>query len=148
MGKKGGAIIADKKGKKAAMPPTIAETALAGVWDRSKLLAKDMKRLLKDGHGGKNSVLIREAGSETMPSPPTRFRVMHYPFILCGAGLLAHAFLRGLVFVYGVQLHDLNPNTVLQIACFVTLCECFLGINPHWAPWKRLFGVKRWGLDL
>jgi hypothetical protein len=23
------------------------------------------------------------------------------------------------------------------------LCECFLGIEPHWDLWKRIFGVKR-----
>jgi hypothetical protein len=25
------------------------------------------------------------------------------------------------------------------------LCECFLGIKPHWSLWKRIFGVKRQG---
>jgi hypothetical protein len=30
-----------------------------------------------------------------------------------------------------VQLHQLTPNSVLHIACFVTLCESFLGTEPH-----------------
>jgi hypothetical protein len=33
--------------------------------------------------------------------------------------------------VYGVQLHHLTPNSLLHIACFITLCESFLGIEPH-----------------
>jgi hypothetical protein len=41
--------------------------------------------------------------------------------------------------VYGVQLHQLTPNSILHIACFVTLCESFLGIEPHWILWKFLF---------
>jgi hypothetical protein len=44
--------------------------------------------------------------------------------------------------VYGVQLHQLTPNSLLHIACFVTLCEAFLGIDPHWILWKYLFRLR------
>jgi hypothetical protein len=54
----------------------------------------------------------------------------------------AHEFLRGLLFVYGVQLHQLTPNSLLHIACFVTLCEAFLGIDPHWILWNYLFRLR------
>jgi hypothetical protein len=43
------------------------------------------------------------------------------------------------VFIYGVQLHQLTPNSLLHITCFITLCEAFLAINPHWGLWKHLF---------
>jgi hypothetical protein len=58
---------------------------------------------------------------------------------LRGLSLPAHEFLRGLLFVYGDQLHQLTPNSVLHIACFITLCESFLGIEPHFLLWKFLF---------
>ena len=29
-----------------------------------------------------------------------------------------------------------------HIACFIVLCECYLGIRPHWALFKRIFRVK------
>jgi hypothetical protein len=41
-----------------------------------------------------------------------------------------------------VQLHQLTPNSILHIACFVTLCESFLGIKPHWILWKFLFRLR------
>jgi hypothetical protein len=41
--------------------------------------------------------------------------------------------------VYGVQLHQLTPNSILHIACFITLCESFLGIESHFLLWKFLF---------
>jgi hypothetical protein len=41
-----------------------------------------------------------------------------------------------------VQLHQLTPNSLLHIACFVTLCESFLGIEPHFLLW-RLIRLKR-----
>jgi hypothetical protein len=64
-------------------------------------------------------------------------------FLLHGLSLPAHEFLRGLLFVYGVQLHQLTPNSILHIAYFITLCEAFLGINPHWVLWKYLFRLRR-----
>src|SRR3954468_8065877 len=60
-----------------------------------------------------------------------------------GFALSDHPFVRGLLYTYQLQLHDLTPNGVLHIACFLTLCECFLGIYPHWGIWRRLFNVKR-----
>jgi hypothetical protein len=44
--------------------------------------------------------------------------------------------------VYGVQLHQLTPNSILHIACFFTLCESFLGIEPHFLLWKFLFRLR------
>jgi hypothetical protein len=76
------------------------------------------------------------------PTLPAGFQVMFMAFILQGLSFPAHDFLRGLLFAYGVQLHDLNPNTILHIASFIMLCECFLGIEPHWAQWKRIFGMR------
>jgi hypothetical protein len=34
------------------------------------------------------------------------------------------------------------PNSILHIACFITLCESFLGIEPHWILWKFLFCLR------
>jgi hypothetical protein len=59
-----------------------------------------------------------------------------------GLSLPAHEFLRGLLFVYGVQLHQLTSNSILHIACFITLCESFLGIEPHFLLWKFLFRLR------
>jgi hypothetical protein len=67
---------------------------------------------------------------------------MFLAFLLCGLSFPAHEFLRGLLFVYGLQLHQLMPNSILHIACFVTLCESFLGVDPHWTLWKFLFHLR------
>jgi hypothetical protein len=63
---------------------------------------------------------------------------MFLAFLLRGFSLPTHEFFHGLLFVYGVQLHQLTPNSLLHIACFSTLCEAFLGIEPHWVLWKYL----------
>jgi hypothetical protein len=61
---------------------------------------------------------------------------------LPGLSLPAHEFLHGILFVYGVQLHQLTPNSILHIAYFITLCESFLGIEPHFLLWKFLFRLR------
>jgi hypothetical protein len=77
--------------------------------------------------------------TERITKPPSGYRVMFLAFLLCGLSFPAHKFLHGLLFIYGVQLHQLTPNSILHIACFVTLCESFLGIKPHWTLLKFLF---------
>jgi hypothetical protein len=82
---------------------------------------------------------------EAIPSLPAGFRVMFLAFLFHGLSLPAHEFLRGLLFMYGVQLHQLMPNSLLHIACFITLFESFLGIDPHWILWKYLFHLRPTG---
>ncbi|KAK1685401.1 hypothetical protein QYE76_046249 [Lolium multiflorum] len=42
-------------------------------------------------------------------------------------------------------MHHLTPNSILHISIFITLCECFLGVAPNWALWKRIFCIRRNG---
>src|SRR3954463_7182434 len=60
-----------------------------------------------------------------------------------GFALPLHPFVHGLLYSYRLQLHNLTPNGIFHIACFITLCEAFLGIYAHWGLWKRLFCIKR-----
>ncbi|KAK1695501.1 hypothetical protein QYE76_012198 [Lolium multiflorum] len=36
-----------------------------------------------------------------------------------------------------------DPNSILHLSIFVTVCEAFLGIDPHWGLWRKIFYVKR-----
>lgn len=40
---------------------------------------------------------------------------------------------------FGLWLHDLTPHRVVHLAVLVTLCECYLGIDPHFDLWRRIF---------
>jgi hypothetical protein len=101
-------------------------------WSHTKFMDKDLRKAAKDGLLKDDTAEVCMAGPEATPTPPARFRVMFLAFVLCGLSFPLHDFLHGLLFVYGIQLHDLNPNTILHIACFIMLCKCFLGIKPHW----------------
>jgi hypothetical protein len=110
-------------------------------WVPSSFDEADLKKAKKEGFLP-TLVTVVFPGDEVVPSPLEGYRVMFLAFLLHGLCLPAHEFLHGLLFVYGVQLHQLMPNSLLHIACFITLCEAFLGINPHWVLWKFLFRLR------
>jgi hypothetical protein len=107
-------------------------------WVPSEFSQTDLTKAQKDGLITERDQVIFPS-TERIPKPPSGYRVMFLTFLLRGLSFPAHEFLRGLLFVYGVQLHQLTPNSILNIACFVTLCESFMGIESHWIIWKFLF---------
>jgi hypothetical protein len=110
-------------------------------WVPSTFEESDLKKAKNDGFLPEAAQIIFPS-EEHVPSSPEGYRVMFLSFLLRGLSLPAHKFLRGLLFVYDVQLHQLTPNSILHIACFITLCESFLGIDPHWVLWRFLFRLR------
>ena len=80
---------------------------------------------------------------EVVPRAKEDERVCFHDFVSRGFSFHVHDFVRGLMYAYKVQLHDFTPNSILHITVFVVLCECFLGVHPHWGLWKKIFNVKR-----
>jgi hypothetical protein len=98
-------------------------------WIPSSFDETDLKKSKKEGFLPESSAIIYPR-DEAIPASPAGYRVMFLAFLLRGLSLPAHEFLCGLLFVYGMQLHQLTPNSLLHIACFITRCEAFLGIDP------------------
>ncbi|KAK1662777.1 hypothetical protein QYE76_050936 [Lolium multiflorum] len=113
-------------------------------WERSKISNQDMNLLKRLGFTKKKDAL-RFPHEESYPSPPMEYRVSFVDHLIRGLSPPIHEFLRGLLFVYGLQLHQLTPNSILHVSIFITLCECFLGVQPNWALWKRIFCLRRNG---
>jgi hypothetical protein len=70
-----------------------------------------------------NKEAMQIPGEESTPRPPAGFRVTFVDFPIRGLSVPVHEFLRGLLFIYGIQLHQLTPNSLLHISIFITLCE-------------------------
>ncbi|KAK1665181.1 hypothetical protein QYE76_041904 [Lolium multiflorum] len=113
-------------------------------WERSKISNQDMNLLKRLGFTKKKDAL-RFPREESYPKPPMEYRVSFVDHLIRGLSPPIHEFLRGLLFVYGLQLHQLTPNSILHVSIFITLCECFLGVQPNWALWKRIFCLRRNG---
>jgi hypothetical protein len=118
------------KSKRPAGADAAAKKGRTSGWSPSTFSANGLRKLRAAGLLSATA-MIAIPGEEMIPRPEKGYRVMFSQFLLRSLSLAVHEFLRGLLFVYGVQLHQLTPNSILHIACFVTLCECFLGIDPH-----------------
>jgi hypothetical protein len=59
-----------------------------------------------------------------------------------GFGVPASRFMRAILHNYGVELHNLSPNSISQAAIFVAVCEGYLGIDPHWDLWTHFFSAE------
>ncbi|KAK1642426.1 hypothetical protein QYE76_060231 [Lolium multiflorum] len=116
----------------------------AAEWERSKISNQDLNLLKKLGISKKPKALCFPS-EESYPTPPMGYRVSFVDHLIRGLSAPIHPFLRGLLFVYGLQLHHLTPNSILHISIFITLCEAFLGVSPNWALWKRIFFCRRNG---
>ncbi|KAK1586081.1 hypothetical protein QYE76_048337 [Lolium multiflorum] len=116
----------------------------AAEWERSKITNQDLNLLKKLGINKKPKAVCFPS-EESYPTPPMGYRVSFVDHLIRGLSAPIHPFLRGLLYVYGLQLHHLTPNSILHISIFITLCEAFLGVQPNWALWKRIFFCRRNG---
>ena len=46
------------------------------------------------------------------------------------------------MFYYGLDFHDLAPDSFHYISSFIIVCEAFLRISPHFGLWLKTFNVK------
>ena len=110
-------------------------------WARSQISDREIRRLKMSGVVVEDGV--RVPGAEVFLNPPHGWRVVLLAYFLRGLQFPMHPFLCGLLFTYGIQLSQLTPNSLLHLSVFITLCECFLGIHPHFGLFKMLFYVRR-----
>jgi hypothetical protein len=107
-----------------------AEKERVSGWERSKFTSTDQHKLKKVGLL-RNDEAMKIPGDEAIPNPPEGYQVIFTDFLVHGLSVRVHEFLRELLFIYGIQLYQLTPNSILHISIFITLCECFLGVHPH-----------------
>jgi hypothetical protein len=63
-----------------------------------------------------------------------------------GFGVPVSSFMRALPQYYGVELHNLNSNSIAKVVIFMVVYEGYLGIDPHWHLWLHLFLAKPFSL--
>jgi hypothetical protein len=131
-----------EKGKKTA-EPSDALLKVPGDWARSCVTEDTLSEYRQKGWLPPAAQLAARApGLEVRPDPRAGERVCFAEFLPRGFALPLHDFVRGLLYAYGIQLHDLTPNSIMHITCFMVLCECFLGVSPCWSLWKHIFTVR------
>ena len=108
----------------------------------STVREKDIKKLREAGYLAKKIGHRLPTAGQIVPTPKPHERIMFISHFLRGFGFALHPFVRGLMFYYGLDFHDLAPDSFLHISVFVVTCEAFLRISPHFGLWLKTFNVK------
>jgi hypothetical protein len=119
-------------------------------WPFSTVTVDDLEALVADGLlrplSGDPQPEWTAPPSGVAPSPPPRYVLSFVSFHERGFRVPASRFMRAILHFYGVELHNLSPNSIAQAAIFAAVCEGFLGIDPHWDLWTHLFSAEPFAL--
>ena len=88
------------------------------------------------------AIYLPPAPVQVIPTPRSSERVVFVSHFLRGLGFALNPFVRGLVLYYGLDFHDLAPDSILLISAFIVTCEAFLRTPPHFGLWLKTFDVK------
>ena len=108
----------------------------------SSVTEENIKELREAGYLAKEIAHRLPAKKQIVHTPEPHERVVFIPHFLRRLGFPLHPFVRGLMFYYGLDFHDLAPNSFLNISAFIVMCEAFLRIPPHFGLWLKVFNVK------
>ena len=108
----------------------------------SSVTEEDITELRAAGYSAKEIAHRLPAEGQIVPMPDPTERVVFTPHFLRGLGFPLHPFVRGLMYYYGVDFHDLSSNSFLNISAFIVVCEAFLRIQPHFRLSLKVFNVK------
>ena len=101
----------------------------------SSIKEKDIKKIREAGYLTKEIIHRLPAKGQIVPTPEPHERVVFIPHFVRGLGFPLHPFVRGLMFYYGLDFHDLAPNSILNISAFIVMCEACLRIPLHFGLW-------------
>ena len=108
----------------------------------SSVKKKDITELREAGYLAKDIAHRLPAKGQIVPTPEPYERVVFLTHFVRGLGFPLHPFVRYLMYYYGIDFHDLSPNSFLNISTFIVVCEAFLRVPPHFGLWLKIFNVK------
>ena len=107
-------------------------------WGRSTLSQETLEEYEQSGLIS-SSIKWRAAGEEVEPTPATGEVVVFGEHLFRGFSPPGNLFFRQLLAHYKLRIHDLAPDSILNLSNFVTLCEDYLQIKPDLDLWLELF---------
>jgi hypothetical protein len=116
------------------MADRVTVVSLRDPWPFSTVTTGDLEALVADGLlrplSGDSQPEWMAPPSGAAPSPPPGYVLSFVSFHERGFGVPASRFMRAILHVYGVELHNLSPNSISQAAIFAAVCEGYLGLPP------------------
>ena len=115
---------------------------LQGRWMASSVTEEDIKKLREARYLTAEISHRLPAQGQVIPTPEPNESVIFVSHFLRGLGFSLDPFVRGLMFYYRLDFHDLALDSILHILSFIIVCEAFLRITPHFGLWLKTFNVK------
>jgi hypothetical protein len=118
-------------------------------WPMSEVMQEHLQNLISQGY-----MIALGLATYRVPEDPVSPQAGEYVvgcivFYEWGFGVPSHQFLYSLLQFYNLELHHSTPWGILYIAAFMTLCEAYMGIEPHLDLWNYFFRARlRQGLDV
>ena len=119
----------------------MSNSDLQGRWMPSSITEEDVLKLREAKYLAYEISHRLPAEGQAIPTPEPGEYVIFVSHLRRGLGFLMDPFVRGLVFYYGLEFHDLAPESILHISAFIVVYEAFLRITPHFGLWLKTFNV-------
>ena len=111
-----------------------------GQWWPCEIKDSDLRDLQSEGMISPNWSFTADSIS---PKPKSDECVLTKAWVERGLSLPCSEFFLSILSTYGLQPHNICPNSYLLLSNFVTLCEGHLGIRPDVRLWQFFFRVKK-----
>ena len=108
----------------------------------STIQEKDIKKLREARYLAEKITHHLPTAGQIVPTLEPHERVVFLPHFVRRLGFPLHPFVRSMMYYYGIDLHDMYPNSFLNISTFIVVCEAFLHISSHFGLWLKVFNVK------
>ncbi|KAK1694339.1 hypothetical protein QYE76_011036 [Lolium multiflorum] len=111
-----------------------------GQWWPSEVTDSELKSFAKEGLIAPDTWSFQKDSSSPKPEPD---EVFTKAWVERGLSLPPSKFFLSVLNTYGLQPHNICPNSYLLLSNFVTLCEGHLGIRPDVCLWQFFYRVKK-----
>jgi hypothetical protein len=111
-----------------------------GKWWPCEVKDSDLRELQEEGMISPNWSIMKDS---ITPKPNPDERVLTKAWVEHGLSLSCSEFFISVLTTYGLQPHNICPNSYLLLSNFVTLCEGHLEIRPDIRMWQFFFRVKK-----
>ncbi|KAK1652194.1 hypothetical protein QYE76_069999 [Lolium multiflorum] len=127
--------VENKKASKAR-----SREGVRGQWWPCETTDAELRELQNEGMISEHWSFTRDSD---IPNPDADERVMTKAWVERGLSLPCSEFFLSVLDTYGLQPHNICPNSYLLLSNFATLCEGHLGIRPDIKLWQFFFRVKK-----
>ncbi|KAK1621244.1 hypothetical protein QYE76_026761 [Lolium multiflorum] len=112
-----------------------------GRWWPCEVTDSELRAFEKEGLIAPDTWSFQKDSSTPKPEPDEHVFTMAW--VECGLSLPPSEFFLSVLNTYGLQPHNICPNSYFLLSNFVTLCEGHLGIRPDVRLWQFFYRVKK-----